>query len=28
MLDTRYPLHLTEAGKAAEWPEYHMSWSM
>lgn len=28
MLDTRYPLHLTEAGKAAEWPEYHMSWAM
>ena len=28
MLDTRYPLKLTPAGQAAEWPEYHMSWSM
>lgn len=28
MLDTRYPLKLTKEGQAAEWPEYHMSWSM
>jgi homogentisate 1,2-dioxygenase len=28
MLDTRYPLKLTQEGHSAEWPEYHMSWSM
>ncbi|MDB5081511.1 MAG: Homogentisate 1,2-dioxygenase [Chloroflexi bacterium] len=28
MLDTRYPLKMTGEGQAAEWPEYHMSWSM
>ncbi len=28
MLDTRRPLKMAEAAIPAEWPEYHMSWSM
>lgn len=26
MIDTRHPLHLTEAAKAATWPDYWKSW--
>ncbi len=26
MVDTRYPLHMTEAASGVEWPEYHLSW--
>ncbi|MGQ9897518.1 MAG: homogentisate 1,2-dioxygenase [Acidobacteriota bacterium] len=26
MVDTRRPLRVTEAARAVEWPEYHLSW--
>ncbi|QUV84180.1 homogentisate 1,2-dioxygenase [Chloracidobacterium aggregatum] len=26
MVDTRRPLHVTDAARAVEWPEYHLSW--